>query len=421
MENHALELVDFDFDRDMDDVLAMWKEVGWCDEERTEPFVREFFQANDGRSVVARLNGRAESVAHRSLGSIKYGADRELSAGAITAVTTSRIGRRLRGASRLTARSVATLGGEGCAIALLGMFEQGFYDRFGFGVGPYEHVVRVSPGSLRVPCEYRTPERFDFENHSEELYEAVVRRHRGHGGLLIGGERAARTIVMLDQQSSVYGYRTDGVLSHWIAVEHQGEHGPDNVIAWAYETPAQCLELLRLCQEWSDQTDVIRFTEPVWLQAQDFIDAPGTNRRRTHGSKASVSTEAFAWWQIRILDLAACVRPMVAVEDPFDVVVDLSDPIGSHLVDSGYDGSWEPLTGLWRLSFSESHSAERLPDGSEAADLTTSVNALSRWWLGVLPASALAAVGQMDGDPAIFERLDLLTAHLPRPQPGWDF
>ncbi len=421
MEHDELELTEFDFDRDMDAVLAMWKEVGWNNgEDRQESYIREFFQANDGRSLVALLNGRAESVAHRTLGSIRYGDDRELSAGAVTAVTTSRIGRRLRAASRLTAWSVAELGEDGCAVALIGMFEQGFYDRFGFGVGPYELLVWAYPGSLQVPRPYRTPERFDFDDHSEELYAAVVSRHRTHGGVLMGGERATKTLVMMDQESSIYGYRTDGVISHWVAVEHKGEHGPDRVVAWAYQTPEQCLDLLRLVQEWSDQTDLIRFVEPAWLQMQDLIHEPGHNYRRTKGSTSHVRTEADAWWQIRILDLPTCIGAMVPAAEPFEVVVDLNDPVAEHLVDAGFGGSWQPVGGTWRLSFGGTNSAERIGD-DVAADLTTTVNALSRWWLGVLPASVLGVIGQMEADSSTLARLDQMTVHLPRPQPGWDF
>ncbi len=424
MENEALDLAAFDFDRDIESVLRIWRETGWHDgEDRTERLIKEFFQANDGRSLVARLNGEAESVVHQTLGSMRYGNapdHRELSIGTITAATTSRIARKLLAASRLTARAVAELGDEGAVVALLGMFEQGFYDRFGFGVGPYEHKVWAYPGSLRVPAEYKTPERFDFDNHADELHEAVLSRHRTHGGVVIGGERSSNAAVNLDHEVTIYGYRTDGAISHWMAVEHNDENGPDRVVAWAYERPEQCLELLRLIQEWGDQVDLIGFIEPVWMQAQDLDAEPGHNSRRTKGSKVHVRTEADAWWQIRILDLQACISAMAPVSEPFDVVVEIDDPVADHLVESGFSGSWKPLTGVWRFSFGDTHSVQRLPSGGEVT-LVTSINALSRWWLGVMPASALAVMGQMDADVQTLALLDSLTAHLPRPQPGWDF
>jgi hypothetical protein len=425
MKSEALDLNPFDFDRDMESVLRIWHETGWYDgEDRQRAQIKAFFKANEGRSLVARLDGQAESVVHCTLGSMRYGtapAAREISVGAITAVTTSRVARKLGAASRLTARTIAEMGDDGAAVALLGMFEQGFYDRFGFGVGPYEHNVWAYPGSLRVPAEYRTPERFDFEHHSDELHEAVVSRYRTHGGVVIGGERSTATVVNLDQQVSVYGYRTEGSISHWMAVEHTEEFGPDRVVAWAFQSPQQCLELLRLVQEWGDQVDLIRFIEPAWMQAQDFDADPVHNYRRTKGSKVHVRTDADAWWQVRIVNMDTCIAAMEPVAEPFEVVAEIEDPVADHLADSGYSGSWEPLSGVWRLSFGRQHRAERLADTSRNVDLRTSVNALSRWWLGVLPASSLGVIRQMDASHDLLRLLDPLTAQLPRPHPGWDF
>ncbi|MEE2992431.1 MAG: hypothetical protein VX603_04565 [Gemmatimonadota bacterium] len=39
---------------------------------------------------------------------------------------------------------------EGAEICVLSMFEQGFYDRLGFGTGPYEHKVRFDPAELMI-------------------------------------------------------------------------------------------------------------------------------------------------------------------------------------------------------------------------------------------------------------------------------
>ncbi len=413
------QILRFDYDRDIDDILRMWSETGWFDgEDRQETQIRAFFQANDGRSVVAHLGGHTESVTHRTLGFMRYDQS-EIHAGAITAVTTSRIARKLGFASRTTARSLAHLADEGAAIAVLGMFEQGFYDRFGFGVGPYEHEVHVYPGALRVPVPYRTPERFDIDSDLEELHAAMVSRHLHHGGLVVGGERSTSAGLQLDDEISLYGYRTDGAISHFIAVASKGEHGPDRIVQWAYQTPDQCLELLRIVQEWGDQVDLIRFTEPAWMQAQDLIVNPGREFRRTTGSKAENEIEADAWWQIRVLDLDACVRAIQPIEEPFSLVVELDDPIDRHLVDSGYEGTWQSLTGPWRIDFAEVNSATRY-EGGDSVAVRTTVNAFSRWWLGVVPASTLATFGEIEAAPEVIEVLDALTGHLPRPQLGWD-
>lgn len=414
-----VEFVDFSFDRDMDDVLRVWAEAGWFDgEDRPERFIKQFFEANDARSLVARLNGTTESVVHRSLGTMRYD-NSTVSLGGITAVTTSRIARRMRMASRLTARTVAHLGDEGVAVAVLGMFEQGFYDRFGFGVGAYENRVHMYPGDLDIPVPYRTPERLDLDDDIEEIHAAVIDRMPWHGSIAVGGERLTQSGSQIDDEPTLFGYRTDGVLSHFLMMEMKGENGPDRVLGMAYQTKYQCLELLRLIQEWGDQVDSIRFVEPAWMQAQEFMRQPGREYRRTKGTPHETHVDADAWWQARIVDLDACVQAMRPAADDFSIVVDLLDPVQEHLAESGYTGQWRPLSGTWRLSFGPNGGADRIaPD--RAPDLVTTVNALTRWWLGVSSADTLAVVGAFDGIPDVIERLDALTAHLPTPQLGWD-
>ncbi len=413
-----VELVAFSYERDMEDVLRVWTETGWFDgEDRERKYIESFFQANDGRSVVARLNGHAESVVHRALGTMHFD-QTQVSLGGVTAVTTSRIARRLRFASRLTARTVAHLGDEGVAVALLGMFEQGFYDRFGFGVGPYENRVFVYPGDLDVPVRYRTPERLDFDEQIDEIHEAMVNRMPRHGGIVVGGERFTKAGSQLEDEISTYGYRTDGVLTHFLSVLTKGENGPDRVIRMAYETKQQCFELLRLIQEWGDQVDCIRFVEPVWMQVQDFMKQPGREYRRTKDTPNAMKIDADAWWQLRIVDLDMCIKAMRVPSTDLSVIVELEDPIEPHLIQSGYEGDWKPLSGTWRLSFGSAQGAERV-EAMPDVDLRTSVNALSRWWLGVVSANTLHAMGQFQSEPDVVEALDALTAHLPTPQIGW--
>ncbi len=414
-------LVPFDFDRDIESVLRTWSETGWWDnEDDQKERISEYFKANDGRTVVGLIDGSAECAVHRALGTVRY--DQSLlSLGCVTAVTTSRIARRRRLASRLTARTVAHLADEGCVVAMLGMFDQGFYDRFGFGTGPYENHAWIYPGALAIPADYRAPERLELDVDSEELHTAMTSRLDAHGGVVIGGERLTAAGMRVDGDIAIYGYRTDGHISHFMAIVTTGEHGPDRITQWAYQTREQCLELLRLIQEWGDQVDVLRLTEPVWLQLQDFIVDPGAQFRRTRGSQTgALRIEADAWWQARIVDLPACIRAIHAVDDSFSVVVKVNDPVEAHLVDSGYDGDWNGVGGTWSLSFGATHTVERVT-GDEPIDLETTVNSLTRWWLGVLPASTLLAMGEFACTAETAERMDSLTGHLPTPQPGWDF
>jgi hypothetical protein len=60
--------------------------------------------------------------------------------------------------------------------------------------------------------------------------------------------------------------------------------------------------------------------------------------------------------------------------------------------------------------------------GTEAGlpTLRATVNAFTRLWLGVRPASGLAVTDQLDGPADLLARLDRLL-RLPVPCPDWDY
>lgn len=131
---------------------------------------------------------------------------------------------------------------------------------------------------------------------------------------------------------------------------------------------------------------------------------------------------ADAWWQIRILDLDACLaamRPAAAGRVRF--VLELDDPVTEYLEPP--DGGWGGIGGRWRVDLGTGGVRVQPADagGGDHPVLSTSVGSLSRWWLGVLPASSLAVTGEMMGPDHLLADLDALTADLPRPQTGWDF
>jgi len=66
----------------------------------------------------------------------------------ITGVVTSRIARRLGAASKLTAHALAVGREAGSEVAALNMFDQGYYDRLGFGTGAF----RTPSSSIPPRC-----------------------------------------------------------------------------------------------------------------------------------------------------------------------------------------------------------------------------------------------------------------------------
>jgi len=94
----------------------------------------------------------------------------------------------------------------------------------------------------------------------------------------------------------------------------------------------------------------------------------------------------------------------------------LSDPIDRFLP---ADQSWRGVAGEYVVTLGGSSGAQ--PGTDDALPiLTASVNAFSRMWLGVRPATALNFTDDLSGPPELLEALDSLL-RLPDPQPDWDF
>ena len=133
---------------DLAAVLQIWREIAWIEDTPEHASLVEAFLSS-GHSSVAEMDGRVECLVHWAPGSMTYEAE-PLRAAIIGAVTTSHIGRKQGFASALTLNALEEAAGDGCAVAVLGMFEQGFYDRFGFAVGPYDNQFSFDPSSLLV-------------------------------------------------------------------------------------------------------------------------------------------------------------------------------------------------------------------------------------------------------------------------------
>jgi len=73
-------------------------------------------------------------------GSLRH-LESELSLNIIASISTSLIARKQGLASRMTATLIAEAAQSGSDLSALGMFEQGYSSRLGFGTGPYEHRV----------------------------------------------------------------------------------------------------------------------------------------------------------------------------------------------------------------------------------------------------------------------------------------
>lgn len=403
----------YDAERDLAAVQRIWREVGWVDgEERRNRALESFLAASHGE--VGLLDGHAECLVLWCDGKIHYQAI-DLGLCMVAAVTTSLVGRKQGFATQLTAEALATGAAAGHAVAALGMFEQGFYDRLGFGTGSYVHRFKFDPATLRVEAPARSPVRLSPDDWGD-VHAAMVGRRRTHGGVVIDDPVFIKAELEAIEKFFGLGFRDDaGRLTHFVIGEINGAHGPLDIAWLAYETPDQLLELLRLLHELGDQLHSVRFHEPPDLQLQDLLATPVRSRRALMvDGRYPTDHHAFAYWQIRMLDVVACVaaNQWPGPELAFDLV--LSDPLDEKL-----SGAWRGVGGNYTVTVGSKSHAEPGHRGGLPV-LHASVNAFSRMWFAVRPASSLSLTDDLAGPPELLAALDECL-RLPSPVVGWEF
>ena len=206
----------YDPEQDFAAVARIWRETRWIDpgDDNEKPLTE--FLAN-GSAEVGITNGEAECMVHRTLGDITYD-KMQLPLCAISAVTTSQIGRKQGFATAMTSRALRHGAEAGASVAALGMFEQGFYNRFGFGTGGYDHFVTFDPSTLRVDhVPYRIPVRLGSDDLGD-MVDAVRGRHRHHCAVTLESPTAVSAEIAWADHPFTLGYRDDsGRLTHFLS------------------------------------------------------------------------------------------------------------------------------------------------------------------------------------------------------------
>jgi hypothetical protein len=409
-----MEFRNYDPTRDKEFAHRLWLGIGWLEkgkEEAMDIFLR------GGHALVADVHGEVESLAVSMPGTICY-LDEELPFSAVTSVATSRRLRRRGLAKHLTAKLVASDTADGALVAGLGVFEQGFYDRLGFGTGGYEHWMTFDPAQLKLDMPDRLPRRITPDDWAS-VHAARLRRRRVHGSCNLSPAAITRSSLLRARNGFGFGYcdGTDAETTHcfwgW-AIELQ--HGPYNVSFMAYQTWDQFLELLALLKTLQDQIWLVRMREPPGIQFQDLLQQPF--RRRGVSEKAAFETgmRAVAYWQVRVCDLAGCLARTHLRGREVRFNLTLADPIEEFL---GDDAQWRGIGGDYVVTLGPSSGAE--PGRDETLPtLSATVGAFTRMWLAVRPATSLAVTDALSGPHELLQELDWVL-RLPEPKWDWDF
>ena len=399
---------------DLEHSLRIFREIGWMDGKDSD---KDVFMAyiDEGNSLVADLNGEVEVFVVTRNGCCKYLED-DIPFSAVTGVATSRVARQQGLAGGVTAMAIAESAKNGAAMSILGIFDQGYYEKFGYGNTVNHRISTIDPSQLKVPRLSRSPKRLS-KNDAKAMHECRCRRKRYHGGCNLNGSGETKATTIWQEHGFGLGFENEnGMLTHFLWIEPKGEHGPYNVCFTGWETHEQFIELLSVLNSLSDQIHGVRMADPPRLQLQDFLTRPHATRRARKGGDFDINVVSQIWMQCRILDLSVCVGAMKCCGPPVSFNLELTDPIEKYLPKKS---SWRGISGNWIIRIGEDSSATLGSDPSlQTASCT--VNDLSRIWFGSSTAESVSVTGDFRSDPELIQAIDRVVC-IPTPVVDWDF
>ena len=403
---------------DREAVHRIWREVGWLNPKEETAAKALDIMLEGNHPIVALMNNTAECCVLSDEGSMRY-QDEEVPFSAVTGVTTSAIARRRGIARRLTAQAVLRGVNAGALVTGLGIFDQGFYDNLGFGTYSYNHHYAFDPATLSVNDKVPEPVRITAKD-ADAIHESRLKRIRTHGGVVLNHHCHTTCGVNWTENGFGLGYRNNdtGAISHmmWCNLEQKDEINKLNVECMIYQNRKQFLELMGLLKQQADQVVLIAMIEPPGVQLQDLLIRPFRQRELTKDGNSANRTESYACFQMRMNDIDACLKKSHFHGHPIQFNLELTDPVASSL-EAG--DSWQGVAGKYIVTLGEESSA--VPgEKAELPALKASVNAFTRFWLGVRGATSLSYTDQLCGSPELLAALDNLV-RLPVPETGWMF
>ena len=406
-----VEVRDLDFPKDMDAIKRIWREIGWADNDQVEKGMDICYPV--GHTSVATIAGEVECAVETIPGVMRL-QQTDLPLCVVAAVTTSRVARGLSLAQTLTARELALAAERGEVVAALGMFDQGFYNKVGFGTGAYHNEFAFDPATLMLKQKPGTPRRLKLEDFAE-MHRVMMSRPLNHGGVAIGSPEFFHAGLAMSEDAFGLGFDTNGKLSHFIWVTTKEAHGPYRVEWLGYENGEQLIELLALLKSLSDQLYSVKMMEPPEIQLQSLLQRPFRTQAINEEGKHAAAQETYAWYQLRVLDVSACVAAVQWLGEPLRFQLCLEDPLQALL--QSHQG-WQGVQGSYVVELGQTSSAAPGEEPNLPV-LNCSVNALSRLLWGVSPATSLRLTDDFHGESQLLESLDHVFVH--RPHPFWDF
>jgi predicted acetyltransferase len=409
----------YDPSKDFPDAERLWNDVGWVTENKSAHLKtrlecdRAYIAEQDG----ANQDKRAECLVTCAESVIQY-QEENINSAILTGVTTSLVARKSGIASQLTAHAISEEVAKGADLFILSMFEQGFYDRLGFGTGPYENYVKFHPYQLNVPDLTRAPQRLSMDQF-KIMHQNHLDRQRGHGK--ISFKNPLNMKAQLQEYSNIIGLGfcdgPDEQLTHhlWLVTDNM-EEGPCRVLWIAYQTNEQFLELLSIIKSLGDQMKLVDVVEPADIQFQDLLNKPFLQASISSRGRLAQRTIAIANQQYRICNLENVLKKTHLDCESFQFNLTLNDPI-SRFIDE--DSQWQGISGNYIISLGEVSNTEPGCD-NELPTLEVSVGAFTRMWFGAASATSLNVTDDLKGPEELLHKLNK-AFRLPKPVPDLDF
>jgi predicted acetyltransferase len=369
----SIEIRDFDIEKDMLSVQRIWREIGWSDSERTDQAMTALFET--GTTSVGLVHDEVECSVQAQTGTMRLDHE-DLPLCVIAAVTTSRVARGLSLAQQLTARELAKGQRRGEAVAVLGMFDQGFYNKLGFGTGAYINEFRVDPNQFDISLKPRTPRRLSAHD-SDAMLASLMARPPLHGNVVINQSHCFKAELSMEEGFGL-GFYEGERLTHFVWMKPH-------------------------------------MMEPPHVQLQSMLKRPFRSQAVAEEGKYAAEQSASAWYQLRVLDIPACINALSYKGPDLAFRLNVEDPVDGILAG---DGSWRPVGGSFDVALGQQASVNVAKNETLPA-LTCSINTLSRLIWGVAPASSLAISDGLQAPISLLTALD--GVFTPNPKPGWNF
>lgn len=391
----------------------IWLECGWLEDEKR--LLDAFDVLLSGQqTLVCEIGGAAECLVNSMHGSW-YHSGTPLSLAAITAVTTSRVARNSGAASRTLAQMLADRGAAGDALSGLSVFEQGFYERLGYGAIGYEHTIHFDPAWLAKLGAVRTPVRLSQQD-ADRIHAARLARRKWHGGVNLDSATFTKAELMYEKHSFGLGYLEGDKITHCVVFSTDSVlHGPYSVNWLVYQDFEQLRELFGLMRGLGDQVRQISMREPHRVNVQGLLKRPFQLYGITKGSKYHARNEAESYSQLRIMDLPTCIAAL-KTRAGLRFGLRLHDPVAEYLAE---DAAWRGVGGEWIVELGETSQAS---PGHETGlpMLEAGVGDFTRWWAGSASAESLATFGSFRGPADLIVAMDR-AIDVPRPEQDWEY